>query len=89
MAFGFIPSRGAADDERQIVVTASLEFYDDLINPLHYTYRRGDMKLGVVALTDDECAPGAEALSGSTYVPSWTTASHIDDIALRRSFAAS
>lgn len=87
MAFQFVLTRGAVDDDRQIVVTSSARFYDDLVDRLHYTYKRGDMTLEFVAVTDTAHVPGAEAQPGSTYIQSWTTASHVDETALREAFA--
>ncbi|GAA0907814.1 hypothetical protein GCM10009552_16260 [Rothia nasimurium] len=87
MAFQFHPTLGAVDETRQIIVTSSARFYDDLINRLHYTYIHDDMTLEFVAVTDTTHIPGAKALPGSGYIQSWTTASHVDEILLRAAFA--
>jgi hypothetical protein len=87
MAFRFIPLRGAIDEERNIVVRQSSQFYDDLIDRIHFVCRWGDMSLEFTAVCQSENVPEGEAGRDLRLFQAWATAYHIDELSLRHSLA--
>jgi hypothetical protein len=89
MVFEYRRLEGAIDEERNIQVKTSCRFLDDADNRVPYTYVSEGLSLNFSVLMDREMVPGAQPGAGSTWIPKWPTAYHVDESELLASYMGS